>query len=245
MKKTLILLVIITLLLSACGSETPVDEGLNPDMVATVATEMMAATVAAQEAEAAAQAAVAPTETPVEAAVPAPTISTDFENAAPIQTQLIIGIFQLENTALAITTDQANLLYTQFLALQTSMTNQTLTEEEMDLLTLQQEAVLNAEQIQAINALQITQESVMTTMQELGFEAGGRGSGGTPPTDGSAPQGGGGAPPTDGSAPQGGSGQGGGGETGTAPEGREERNNFVSPELLNAIISLLESKINN
>lgn len=254
MKKILLLLTLMTLLLSACGSETPLDEGLDPDMVATVAAEMMAATAASQ-AEVAVQVAVAPTAIPTEV-VPAPTLSADFENAAPIQTQLIIGIYQLENTALAVTKDQANILYAKFLSLQTSMTNQTtITEEEINSLTVKQATVLSAEQIQAITDLQITQEIVMTTLQELGIESQGRAGGedgGTQPTDGSGgpPQGGGGqgggggAPPTDGSGqpPQ----QGGGGsQTGTAPGGEEVRNNLVPPELIDAIITLLESKINS
>ncbi len=212
-----------------------VDEGLDSDMVATVVAEMMAATAAAQtniESQA-----PAPTEAPAEV-VPIPTLSTDFENAAPIQAQLIIGIYQLENTALAITKEQANVLYTQFLSLQTSMTNQTLTGEEINSLVLQQVAALSAEQIQAITDLQITQEIVMTTIQQLGFEVGGRGGG-----EGSGQRGGGGTPPTDGSGqpPQQG---GGGGQTGTAPEGEGVRNNLVPPELIDAIITLLESKIN-
>ena len=193
MKKILLLLTLMTLILSACGSEmSSVDEELDSDMVATVVAEMMAATAAAQtniESQA-----PAPTEAPAEA-VPIPTLSTDFENAAPIQAQLIIGIYRLENTALAITKEQANVLYTQLLSLQTSMTNQTLSGEEINSLVLQQVAALSAEQIQAIIDLQITQEIVMTTMQQLGFETGGRGGGegssqrggdvGTPPTDGS------------------------------------------------------------
>lgn len=247
MKKILLLLTLVTLILSACGSETPVDETPDPDMVATIAAEMMAATVAAQ-AEAEAQAAVAPTEVPTEVA-PIPTLSADFENAASIQTQLFIGIYQLENSTLAITKEQASDLYSQFLSLQTSMTNQTLTEEEINALVLQQTAVLSAEQIQAITDLQITQEIVMTTMQQLGFESGGRGGqrggeGGAPLTDGSGqpPQQGGGVPPSDGS---GGPPQQGSGQTGTAPEGEVERNNLVPPELIDAIITLLESKINS
>ena len=39
MKKILILLTTMTLLLSACGSETPVEETPDPDVVATVAAE--------------------------------------------------------------------------------------------------------------------------------------------------------------------------------------------------------------
>ncbi len=237
MKKILLLLTLMTLILSACGSEmSSVDEELDSDMVATVVAEMMAATAAAQtniESQA-----PAPTEAPAEA-VPIPTLSTDFENAAPIQSQLIIGIYRLENTALAITKEQANVLYTQLLSLQTSMTNQTLSGEEINSLVLQQVAALSAEQIQAIIDLQITQEIVMATMQQLGFETGGRGGGedsgqrgggvGTPPTDGS------GQPPQQG---------GGGGQTGIAPEGEEVRNNLIPPELIDAIITLLESKIN-
>ena len=147
MKKILLLLTLMTLILSACGSEmSSVDEEPDSDMVATVVAEMMAATAAAQ--------------TNIEfpgtrpnrgprGALPIPTLSTDFENASPIQTQLIIGIYQLENTALAITKEQANVLYTQLLSLQTSMTNQTLTGEEINSLVLQQVAALSAEQIQA------------------------------------------------------------------------------------------------
>lgn len=251
MKKILILLSLMALLLSACGSERLVDEELDPDMVATVVAEMMATQTAAEEITAAQVAIVPVEETPIEVVPSGFTLSIDFENAAPIQTQLFVGIYQLENTALTITKEQANFLYSQFLSLQTSMTNQTtITEEEIDALVLQQAAVLSAEQIQAITDLQITQESVMTTMQELGIESDQRGGGGEAGDATGAGGGAGGvagAPPADGSgAPQGGGGgQGGGGQTGTAPEGVDDRNNLIPPELIDAIISLLESKISS
>ena len=80
MKKILLLLTLMTLLLSACGSEMPVDEVPDSDILATVAAEMMAATAADQtniESQA-----PAPTEIPA-GALFTPTLSTDFENAAP------------------------------------------------------------------------------------------------------------------------------------------------------------------
>ena len=126
------------------------------------------------------------------------------------------------------------------------MTNQTLTEEEINSLVLQQVAALSAEQIQAIIDFQITQEIVMTTMQQLGFQSGKRGDGGQfgteagagQPPQGSAPNGEGGAPPMDGSGqpPQ--------GERGTPPNDQGERNNLVPSELIKVIITLLERKIN-
>ena len=246
MKKILILLVLMTFLLSACGSETPVDEELEPDMVATVVAEMMAATTAAQV-EVEAQATVAPTESPTE--VPVINLSADFENAAPIQTQFIVGILKLEGTAQAITAEQAALLSPYLLSLQSMMMNNTLTEENITALMLQELSTLTVEQIQSIINMQITQDSIITTMEELGMTMmqGGQGGGG-----------GGGAPADGGQGGGGGQGRGGGQGGGGAPaggteqltggvsvdgEGQEEHNGFVSPELLDAIISLLESKV--
>lgn len=119
-------------------------------------------------------------------------LTADFENAASVEMQLILGTIKLEGTAQTITKEQANTLlplWESYLTLSQSRmpsidgagqgqppsTQQppTVNEEaqmQLSELIKQIQSAMTVEQIQTITGLNMTQESVQTIMQELGLD---------------------------------------------------------------------------
>ena len=181
------------------------------------------------------------------------------------ESKLIIGSFKLEETDLAITPEQAAELLPLWQVYQQLGTSDTAAQAEIDALIEQAQETLTSEQMDAINAMNLTQQDVFTIMQERGIQFGGgqnidRGSGsqnGDIPSGGF--QGGGGFPGGDGGFPGGappdGGGFPGGDFGGGAPQGLSEDQiataqasrpagggNTVPPMLINALIEMLKSK---
>lgn len=238
--KTYIKLIIVTifgLTHSACGGNASIsiDETASAQeatAIAEVVTSMRAATTSVDQ---------LPTETPAVTAA----LTSDYENAAPVLMQVVIGIYQLEGTDQAVTAAQAQELMTLLTTLKDISADNTTTQEQIDALVTQAMALLTAEQIQAIAAMQITQETAMATMQGLGISIGGPGQG-----DGNAPAGDIGQPPQGdmpgGAPPEGGPGgqPSAGGQMGMPPaDGMQRGTGFIPQELLDAIIEFLQTKI--
>jgi hypothetical protein len=182
------------------------------------------------------------------------------EFAMPVQTQLMIGIFLLEDTDLEVTAEQAPELITLWKALQALSTSDTSAEEEIDAVIQQIHDAMTLEQLQAIQEMELTQDSMATLMQGLDLQPGA----GFPGTDGEGVQD---QEPSEGFPPDGfpeGGFPGGGFRSGGGPgargfgEGldpeqmatlqamREERGglrNRASLFLINPIIELLEGKL--
>lgn len=182
-------------------------------------------------------------------------LTAEFENAASVELQLILGTLKLEGTAQAITKEQANTLlplWSSFSTLSQSMmpsmgagqaqeqtTPPTVSVEaqtQLAELTAQIQSAMTAEQIQAITAMQITQETAQTIMQELGLDMSGPQQGmgaGTPPESGGE-----GMPPSDG--------QGGQPPSGDPPTGMPSENGgrpgggFIPSQLIEMIIQSLQ-----
>lgn len=240
MKKTILtVLTFFTLLVSACSSQPP-----------ATAT---AAPVVEQAAQSPTQPAPAATQEPAQP--PSAALNADYENAVSVSMQLLLGALKLEGTANAITKEQAALLiplWTNFKVLSESMRpaqgqgQPNATPEaadsglqtQLDEIIEQIQSAMTAEQIQAIAAMQITQETSQAIMTEkgitLGGTQGGNGNmqgGGQPPAGGGMPQGGQqpdaamGTPPADGMR------QGGQGGEG-----------FIPSELIDALLQLLAQK---
>lgn len=148
------------------------------------------------------------------------TLNTDYENAVSVAMQLLLGIFKLEGTELAVTAEQAATLtplWTNFKSLSASMkpeqgaagqgqgqpnaTPQPVNsglQTKLDEIVKQIQSVMTPEQIKAIVAMQITQDMSSTIMKEQGITMTGKdqqGNGGMP--------GGGGQPPAGGDMAQG------------------------------------------
>jgi hypothetical protein len=90
-----------------------------------------------------------------------------YENAAPAGTQLALGILRLEDTPQAVTPAQAVTLLPLWQAFQGSaLQNQT----ERNAVLNQIEGTLTAEQVQAIAAMQLTQNDMRQWMEEHGMQ---------------------------------------------------------------------------
>jgi hypothetical protein len=134
-------------------------------------------------------------------------LNTSYENAVSIELQLLLGTLSLDDD-LAVTSEQASELLPLWSELkEISMSagpgqgpppqdedNATPqppaadaeTQEEIDALVEQVVDGMTSEQIDAIVAMEITRDSAMTIMQELGITPGGNGA----PPDGGGPMGG-------------------------------------------------------
>lgn len=166
MKKTyLIFPLIILCFLSACmkssQSSTENDEAQSSTLVAEIVNQSLTASMPAE------------TNTPSTAA---PVILTaNYENAASVELQLILGILKLEGSPESVTPEQsASLLplIQSIQAIETSQPQTTNTEMQTQITEVLQQiqSILNTEQIQAIANMQITMETSQMFMQEFGLD---------------------------------------------------------------------------
>jgi hypothetical protein len=210
-------------------------------------------------------------------------LNTSYDNAVSIEQQLILGTFKLEGSDQALTADQAKVLlplWQQVQALSPSMgpgpgaTSQvgiaatptaqasgSDSQTQIDALVTQIEAAMTTGQLQAIADMQITQDAVMTILQDQGISMGGPGGQagngqqppqGTPPASGpnnTTGNNGTGAPAGNGQTPQGTPPAGGPNDANgnnaqstpqAAPSGQA---NFMPPQLIDALLQLLQNRI--
>lgn len=96
-------------------------------------------------------------------------LPTDYEDALPVQSQLIVGTLKLADTELAVDADQAADLVPLWQAVQTLSQSETTAVVELDALLKQIQEAMSAEQIQAIAAMKLTSADLQTTMTEAGI----------------------------------------------------------------------------
>jgi hypothetical protein len=94
------------------------------------------------------------------------------ETEMPVQMQLMIGTFMLEDTDLEVTAQQAPELITLWKALQALSTSDTTAEEEIDAVIRQIQDAMTPEQLNAIQEMELTPESIATLMEELDLQPG-------------------------------------------------------------------------
>lgn len=173
-----------------------------------------------------------------------PQNGTPFE--MPLSTILAIGTLKLEDTEFAIASDQASDLIPLWQVLHTLTTSDAAARQEIDAVVEQIQETMTPEQLQAIDTMGLTNESIFSTIQELGLVSPQVNASGTPQPRGNF-QGGGGFP-------GGGPGGGFGGEGGQlnpeqiatlqarrAENGSGFGNRMLAP-LVEAVITLLETK---
>jgi hypothetical protein len=134
----------------------------------------------------------------------APVLSEAYDGALPIQTQLIVGSLRLEESEAAVTGQQAADLIPLWKAVRSLSGSDTAAEAELEALLEQILQTMTDEQLAAIAAMQLTQEDLLSMLQELGpgpqgadgeqvFQFGGRGAGEGPPAgfvlEGAPPEG--------------------------------------------------------
>ncbi len=175
----------------------------------------------------------------------------------PLSTKLALGTLKLEGTAFAVDSDQAADLLPLWQVLDNLSSSDSAAPEEITAITEQIQETMTAEQLQAIDEMNLTPEDMFATMQELGLaNAPQVNASGTPQARGGFGGGqgqgpGGGFVPGD--APPGGGPGGGFGGQELNPEqiatmqarraegGGGFGNRMVTP-LVEAVIKLLESK---
>jgi hypothetical protein len=96
-------------------------------------------------------------------------LDTSYDGALDVPNQLMLGTIQLEGTDNAVTPEQATALLPLWQALQGGVTAQA----EVEAVLKQVEGTMAQEQLEAIAAMQLTQEDLRTWMQEQGVGPGG------------------------------------------------------------------------
>ena len=91
------------------------------------------------------------------------------DQTLPPATQLIVGTFKLDGTAQAVTAEQAKELLPLWQVYQDLLTSDTAAQEEIDALVEQVQDTMTAEQMQAITDMNLTQQDVMSVMQDQGM----------------------------------------------------------------------------
>ncbi|MCP4358222.1 MAG: hypothetical protein GY796_09435 [Chloroflexi bacterium] len=119
-------------------------------------------------------------------------LTEDYTDALSIQSQLIAGTFNLEGTLLAVDAGLAAELLPLWQAMQTLGRNDTTAKVELTAVLNQIQNTMLPEQIEAIIAMQLTQEDAQAVVQEVGggFRGGGFGPAGENNNDAGAGGGG-------------------------------------------------------
>ncbi len=100
-------------------------------------------------------------------------LNEDYPDALPIQTQLTLGILKLEETDLAVDTEQAAELLTLWQAIRSLSSSDITAEGEIEAIVNQILDTMSSEQLEAIAAMELTQEGILELTQELGIARGG------------------------------------------------------------------------
>jgi len=98
-------------------------------------------------------------------------LDTSYDGALNASSQLVLGTLQLEETDYAVTPEQAASLLPLWQALQGGVT----AEAEVNAVLKQIEGAMTQEQLEAIAAIQLTQEDLSVWMREQGMGFGGQG----------------------------------------------------------------------
>ncbi|MGD9049233.1 MAG: hypothetical protein PVF77_14340 [Anaerolineae bacterium] len=94
---------------------------------------------------------------------------TSYEGALPAGSQLALGIFRLQDTEKAVTTEQARVLLPLWQAIQGGSLQG---DTETNAVLKQIEGAMTADQLAAIAAMQLTRQDLGAWMQEQGVELG-------------------------------------------------------------------------
>lgn len=115
------------------------------------------------------QATSAPADTAGSETYTSEVLDTSYSDALNVSNQLALGTIQLEGTEDAVTPEQAATLLPLWQALQGGVTAQA----EVNAVLKQVEGTMTPEQLEAVAAMQLTQEDMQAWMQEQGLGMGG------------------------------------------------------------------------
>jgi hypothetical protein len=94
----------------------------------------------------------------------------DYAGALPVNLQLILGTLQLEGTDLAVTTEQASSLAPFWKAVRSLSASDTAAEAEIEAVLDQIQTNMTTDQLEAIAAMELIQEDLLTAIQEMGIQ---------------------------------------------------------------------------
>ena len=100
-------------------------------------------------------------------------LNEDYPDALSVQTQLTLGTLKLEETDLAVDSEQAAELLTLWQAIRSLSSSDITAEGEIEAIVNQILETMSAEQLEVIAAMELTQEGVLELTQELGIARGG------------------------------------------------------------------------
>jgi hypothetical protein len=175
----------------------------------------------------------------------------------PQAESFVIGTFKLQGTANAVTASQATALIPLWQAYAQLTSSNTAAQAEIDAVVSQIQSTMTPQQVQAITAMKLTRQDLITTESNLGLSNGFSGTPGANTTPGARTGGGGGFFPGGGDAGGppggggggfgGGGGAGGGGGTTTRPTPnatqqalRAQFANRIPTPLMNALVTYLQ-----
>ncbi|MBI5963048.1 MAG: hypothetical protein HY863_06205 [Chloroflexi bacterium] len=92
--------------------------------------------------------------------------STSTDNSLPMQSQLILGTLKLEETANAVTAEQAAELLPMWYVLKELNSSTTAAQDEVESLVSQIQAALTKEQLKAITDMKLGAQDMMAAMQQ-------------------------------------------------------------------------------
>ncbi len=190
------------------------------------------------------------------------TTATDRTNA-PLssEAELLVGTFKLENSDLAISAAQAKTLLPLWQTLQALSNSSTAATEEVNAVVDQIKSSMTTQQVAKITAMKLTGQDMMSIMSQAGVSSNSASTTATPMALNGFPggadqrgsgQGGGGGMPSGGPPDGGGGMPSGGGAPGmnggptdasSTPQAPRQNANQVPPPLLNALIELLQKKV--
>jgi hypothetical protein len=103
------------------------------------------------------------------------TLNTDYDNALPVQMQLILGTVKLDETEYAIDADQGAELLPLWKAARSLSQSETAAPQEIEAIFNQIADMMTNEQLGAIVAMQLSEEDFADFAESLGIEIGGGG----------------------------------------------------------------------
>ena len=186
------------------------------------------------------------------------------DNSAALSTEaeLLVGTMKLENTSEAVTAEQAKQMLPLWQTLQALSSSSTAATEEINAVVGQIKSTMTAAQMDKISAMKLTRQDMLSIMSQAGVPANGASTTATPMALNGMPSGGGsqgsgpaggpggpgggmpaGGPPGGGDMPGGVPGMSGSTSASGTPQAPRADANQVPPPLLNALIELLQKKI--
>lgn len=108
------------------------------------------------------------------------TSTTSSTDSLSSEAELVVGTFKLEATDNAVTAEQAKALLPLWQTLQKISSSSTTATEEMNALVDQIKSAMTADQVSAITAMKLTQQDMLTVMNDAGLGMAAGGARGTP-----------------------------------------------------------------